>query len=195
MKRNLFAACFIFIAQYSFAQGYYQEPTKGFKKENWYIGSGVNVGFFQGWILGLNPETGYSLNKFLDVGLATNFTYITQNFSNESYRFRTLGGGPYLRGWIANQFFLTGQFEYNSIRETYKLGAVKQVFNSTAPSLLVGGGWGNRFIGQSQFYTSIMVDVLKDDNSPYYDRQNNTLLPVFRTGFLFYFRPKKQKQR
>lgn len=173
-----------------------EEERKGLKRENWYIGSGINVGFFQGWMLGLNPETGYSVGKFLDVGVATNLNYITQNIApGVSSRFTALGGGPYMRGWIANRFFITSQFEYNFIKESLVQGGVKRFFRYEAPSLLVGAGWGNRFIGGSQFYTSIMVDVLKDPNSPYVDQTNNTLLPVFRTGFLFYFRPKKERER
>jgi hypothetical protein len=180
----------LFISFLAYAQndGY----TPGFKKENLYVGAGINLGFFQGWILGLNPEVGYSVTRFMDVGLATNFNYITQNLGEGlSYRFRALGAGPYARLWIANQFFVTGQYEYNFIRETIVSGGVKQFENYQSPSFLVGGGWGSRFIGQSQFYTSIMIDVQGNENSPYIDRNTQTKLPVFRTGFLFYL-PSKQ---
>jgi hypothetical protein len=57
----------------------------------------------------------------------------------------------------------------------------------------VGGGYGSRMIGQSQFYTSIMVDVLRDRESPYIDNFGH-LQPVFRTTFLFYIRPKSQRR-
>jgi hypothetical protein len=60
--------------------------------------------------------------------------------------------------------------------------------------LLVGGGFGSRFIGNSQFYTSIMIDVMGDRNSPYVD-QYNRQLPVFRTGFNFYFGKKKMPKQ
>lgn len=39
-------------------------------------------------------------------------------------------------------------------------------------------------IGQSQFYTSIMIDAMNDPDSPYRD-QFGRVLPVFRTGFIF----------
>ena len=162
-----------------------------------YVGSGFNLGFFNGFIGGLNPEIGYSLNRFIDAGLATNFTLITQNDVNmgSTDRFTTIGAGPYVRIWPVNMLYVGGQFEYNLI--SFSTKANGEVFNRTrfsAPSMLVGAGYGNRFIGESQFYTSIMIDVLKDPRSPYTDQFNRSL-PVFRTAFLFYLRPKSQRNR
>jgi len=57
--------------------------------------------------------------------------------------------------------------------------------------MLVGVGYGTRNIGQGQFYTSIMIDAMKDFNSPYRD-QYGRVLPVFRTGFSFYLARKKR---
>jgi hypothetical protein len=172
------------------------QDTRGFRKENIFIGSGVNLGFFNGFIIGLNPEVGYSIGKILDVGVATNINYITQNAVNAQVTFRqlALGAGPFVRVWPVNRFFLGGQFEFNRISYSEKVGGqVQNKASYTAPSLLVGGGWGNRFVGQSQFYTSIMIDVLGDPLSPYTD-QFGRVQPVFRTGFLFYLRPKNQQQ-
>jgi len=109
MKKSLFLLLMLMTSFFSFAQ-YEKEDEKerGFNRDQLFIGTSINVGFSQGWILGLNPEVGYSLNNFLDVGIGTNFNYITQNFgSGVSYRFLALGGGAYLRGWIINQFFIT----------------------------------------------------------------------------------------
>lgn len=192
MKKSKLFLLFLFCTLLSFSQ----DKEKGFKKEHLFIGSGINLGFFNGFILGLNPEIGYSLNKFVDVGVATNFSYITQNYINspETDRLLIIGGGPYIRFWPVNMIYLGGQFEYNAISFSTKDGGlVYNKSNFSAPSILVGGGYGNRFIGQSQFYTSIMVDVLKDPKSPYID-QYNRLQPVFRTAFLFYLRPKSQRR-
>lgn len=197
MKKIIVFGLFIFYSTFSFSQSKDEEQVeRGFKKENVFVGSGINLGFFNGFILGLNPEIGYSLNKFVDVGVATNFSYITQNdqFSSTTYRQLAVGIGPFVRIWPVNMIFVGGQFEYNNISYSIKQnGSVNLKENRNAPSMLVGGGYGNRFIGQSQFYTSIMVDVLKDENSPYID-QFNRMLPVFRTTFTFYLRPKNQRR-
>jgi hypothetical protein len=165
-----------------------EEEKGGWKPDHLFIGTGINLGFSNGFIIGLNPEVGYSINRFLDAGIATNLTYITQRsyYANESARYLAIGGGPFVRFWPVRMIFLGGQFEYNAI--TYKElvdGATvyKEKFN--ASSLLVGLGYGNRMIGQSQFYTSIMIDALNDVNSPYRD-QFGRVMPVFRTGFIFY---------
>ncbi len=192
MKRLLIALVLFSVVNNATAQDEGYQP--GFKKQNLYLGAGLNAGFFQGWILGINPEAGYSVTRFLDLGLATNFNYITQNSGPElTFRFRTLGAGPYVRVWIANQFFVTAQYEYNFTRATSISSGVKTISNFEAPSLLVGGGYGNRFIGSSQFFTTIMIDVTRNINSPYYDAVNNVSLPVFRTGFLFYLPSKEQR--
>ncbi len=165
-----------------------KEENGGWKSNHLFIGSGLNLGFSNGFIIGLNPEIGYSLNRFLDAGIATNLTYITQRsqVSNTSGRYLAIGAGPFLRIWPVPMIFLGSQYEYNAI--TYKEvtgGTTVYTEKRNAGSLLVGIGYGNRVVGQSQFYTSIMIDALNNENSPYRD-QFGRVLPVFRTGFLFY---------
>jgi hypothetical protein len=170
-----------------------EEEKGGWKSDHLFLGTGLNLGFSNGFIIGLNPEVGYSINKFIDAGIATNLTYITQRslYANSSIRYLALGGGPFVRIWPVNMIFLGGQYEYNSISESQKTdGVITGKFKANANSLLVGLGYGNRTIGQSQFYTSIMIDALNDINSPYRD-QYRRVLPVFRTGFIFYLGRKK----
>ena len=194
MKKSLFFLLMLLTSFLSFAQNAEEdEKEKGFKRDQLFIGTGVNLGFFNGFIVGLNPEIGYSLNRFVDVGIGTNVNLITQNDPNSptTYRQWTFGGGPFVRVWPVNMLFIGGQFEYNSIAYSVKSGG-DIVFkeNRNAPSILVGAGYGNRTIGGNQFYTSIMVDVLRNPNSPYIDSYRR-LQPVFRTTFLFYFKPKR----
>ncbi len=187
--KKLMLSLLLIMVSVSFLQAQDVEEEKGgWKPDHLFIGSGINLGFSNGFIIGLNPEVGYSINRFLDAGIATNLTYVTQRsyYANESARYLALGGGPFVRFWPVRMIFIGGQFEYNAI--TYKEvvdGATvyKEKFN--ASSLLVGLGYGNRMIGHSQFYTSIMIDALNDVNSPYRD-QFGRVQPVFRTGFIFY---------
>lgn len=90
--------------------------------------------------------------------------------------------------------FIGGQYEYNSIKLSEKVGnTITFREKHTASSLLVGAGYGNRMIGESQFYTSIMIDAMNDEYSPYRD-QYGRVLPVFRTGFIFYLGRGKRNQ-
>lgn len=165
-----------------------KEEKGGWKPDHLFIGSGINLGFSNGFIIGLNPEIGYSINNFLDAGIATNLTYVTQRsyYANQSARYLALGAGPFLRVWPVRMIFLGGQLEFNDI--TYREvvdGVTTYREKASATSLLVGLGYGNRMVGHSQFYTSIMIDALDDVNSPYRD-QFGRVMPVFRTGFIFY---------
>ncbi len=179
-----------------FAQDEDEDEKKGgWKKDHLFIGTGLNLGFSNGFIIGLNPEMGYSINKIIDAGIATNITYVTQRsqVANNSIRYLAIGAGPFVRIWPIRSIFIGGQYEYNKITISQKVsGTVTDKMNANASSILVGAGYGTRMIGQSQFYTSIMIDALSDVNSPYRD-QYGRVLPVFRTGFIFYIGRNKNK--
>lgn len=173
-----------------------KEEKGGWNTNNLFIGTGLNLGFSNGFIIGLNPEIGYSLNKVIDAGLSTNLTYVTQRsqLSNSSVRYLAVGGGPFVRIWPISQLFIGGQYEYNRISISQKVnGTITDKESANSSSFLAGVGYGRRVIGQSQFYTSIMIDLLKDINSPYRDSFGR-MLPVFRTGFIFYLGRKKNNE-
>ncbi len=193
MKKKLFTLLLLSMA-FNAAMAQDEEEKKGFDANRLFLGSGVNLGFSNGFIIGLNPEIGYSLNKVLDIGIATNLTYVTQRYQsvNITARYLALGGGPFLRIWPIEQLFIGGQFEYNKISYSEKTASgIINKAKAEAPSMLVGIGYGTRNIGRGQFYTSVMIDAMKDFNSPYRD-QYGRVLPVFRTGFSFYFGRKKE---
>ncbi len=194
MKKKLLAAFLLSVTLLT-VQAQDDDEKKGWRGDHVFIGTGLNLGFSRGFIIGLNPEFGYSINKVLDAGIAMNLTYVTQQYQsvNITARYLALGGGPFLRIWPIEQLFAGGQLEYNRISYSEKTdGAIINKTKVTAPSLLVGVGYGSRIIGRGQFYTSIMIDVLNDINSPYRD-QFSRVLPVFRTGFSFYLGRKNRK--
>ena len=128
--------------------------------------------------------------------MATNITYITQRsqFINSSIRYLAIGGGPFVRIWPLRSIFIGAQYEYNKISISQKdNGVITDKASATASSLLIGAGYGTRNIGQSQFYTSILIDAMNDENSPYRDSFGR-VLPVFRTGFIFYFGRKEKDE-
>ena len=181
--RKLILSALLFVAASTFLLAQDEEEEKGgWKSNHLFIGSGINLGFSNGFIIGLNPEVGYSISKILDAGIADRY----RRLCSPGLRYTAIGGGPFVRLWPARMFFVGAQFEYNSIGISEKLNnVVTKLESATAPSLLLGLGYGNRMIGQSQFYTSIMIDAMNDPDSPYRD-QFGRVLPVFRTGFIFY---------
>jgi hypothetical protein len=194
MNKKLIAVIFSSLL-FTAAMAQKEDDERGFKSDHVFIGSGLNLGFSNGFIIGLNPEFGYSINRVLDAGIAMNLTYVTQRNPNVNItaRYLALGGGPFVRIWPIEQLFIGGQFEYNKISYSEKTDAgIINKATANAPSFLVGAGYGIRTIGNMQFYTSIMIDAMKDFNSPYRD-QYGRVLPVFRTGFSFYLGRKKNR--
>jgi outer membrane protein assembly factor BamA len=86
-----------------------EDPRKGkFKQENIFLGTGLNLGLSdRSFNVGLNPEIGYSITRWLDAGVALNLNYFSQNasdFSSKRYRNFNYGGGTFLRIWPVTFF-------------------------------------------------------------------------------------------
>ncbi len=173
------------------------EPSKGFKKENIFLGGSLALGYASyTFNIGATPEIGYTIAPWLDAGLAFNINYqtVSANYYNGNTGVKTFnyGGGPFVRLYPINFLFLQGQFERNWLDQkvTYS-GGSKQSFNYQANSFLAGIGYSQRIIGQSSFYTVLMIDLMTDRNSPYRD-YNNAAIPILRAGFNFYLRPSRK---
>jgi hypothetical protein len=171
------------------------EKKTGFKKENIFMGSSLNLGFSgQSFTIGLNPEIGYSVNKWLDAGVSFNFNYFSQNTSElgGSTQFRNFnyGGGPYVRIWPINFLFIQALPEYNwtDSKQTNIYTNESLTYKNNVGSLLLGIGYGSRTVGSRFSYFTLMIDVLQNANSPYRDPYTNDPLPVLRAGFGFYLK-------
>ncbi len=192
MKKIIFAALLLFIAFAVNAQDEEKETKKPiFKKENLFTGGGVTVSFYSGGtVLGISPVFGYSINRFVDAGAIMNFTYtgITE-YSGDKYRQYVYGPGVFARIYPVKFLFVQGTFEHNFISETFKpsYGGPTEKYKVDANSLLVGGGYcsGRDEAGAVFYYLSIMVDVIKDHNSPYVELLQNgsyRALPIIKAG-------------
>ncbi len=180
-----------------FAQDEKEEQDKGFKKENLFTGGSITASFYTGGaILGVNPVFGYKLANWVDAGIAFNYTYqgARDNYVfNDKIRQNVYGPGAFVRLYPVRFFFLQGQFEHNFTHEKYidDIGNVTK-WQTDANSLLLGGGIaeGRQPGSNTFFYISLLVDVLKDQYSPYvnnvYDGSGNLLrtdlVPIIRAG-------------
>ncbi len=167
---------------------------------NLVIGGGA--GSFQ---LGLNPEMYKRVNDYVDIGAATNLFFQTFNptISNGlpgvSSRSFQLGAGAFTRIWPLEKFFIQIQPEYNYTWSRFKdrgtegvnAGASRSI-RFGAESLLAGIGYGTRS-ENGMTYFSVMIDLLKNPNSPYRDGFNRAD-PIIRAGFAFSLLNTKKKQ-
>ncbi|MBS1729256.1 MAG: hypothetical protein JSS67_00615 [Bacteroidetes bacterium] len=174
------------------------ETSKGFQKENIFLGGGLNLGFGTGSFgVGLNPEVGYSIANWMDAGIAINASYQSINadynygYSQKSFNY---GAGIFTRIYPIQFLFLQIQPEHNWSNNTLKDPSTNfsQKINFQSNSLLAGIGYANRIVGQGNFYTVIMIDLMSDLHSPYRDGYNH-ILPVIRAGFNFYLKPSVKK--
>jgi hypothetical protein len=178
-----------------------QEETSGFKKENLFTGGDLELGFSTyGTDLGINPVLGYSINKWLDAGIAFNFDYNSEKYYDDfgnlyqTIRQTVYGPGAFLKFYPADFLFLQAQFEENFITEKYVVPGSNPVAlpSATAPSFLVGIGYaGGREGTRSLFYyIAVLADVAGNANSPYLDHTYNSdgtpasssIIPIIRAG-------------
>ena len=168
-----------------------------FKNENIFIGTGLNIGIAnKSFNIGINPEIGYSITKWLDAGFVFNLNYFSQGptiYSNIKYQNLSYGTGSFIRIWPVSFFNIQVQPEFNWINSTQKnmSSNTSMKYSYNAGSLLVGIGYGSHFIGNRYSYFTLMMDVLQDKNSPYRDQFNDPI-PVFKAGFGMYLKPSKR---
>jgi len=174
------------------------DEQKGkFKRENVFLGTSLNLGISnRSFNVGVNPEMGYSITRWLDAGVSLNINYFSQNaseFSNIRFRNFNFGGGPFLRVWPLSFLHFQVQPEYNWINSSQKNMLTGQTgkYTFNAGSLLVGVGYGTRILGAHYSYVTLMIDVTQDLNSPYRDQYNDPL-PIFRAGFGMYLKPRRR---
>jgi hypothetical protein len=197
MKKIILALVMLNLTTASFCQyekdGDDEEKKGGFKKENLFTGGSATASFFNGQtVLGINPYFGYSLNKFLDVAFVANFTYAGErDYTGAKYRQWVYGPGAFVRVFPIKMIFLHGGFEHNFISLKYippaNSGGVTEKFKIESNSFLVGGGYCSDRTGTKSFfyYLSVMVDISKNQNSPYIEQlQDGSLraIPIIRAG-------------
>ena len=173
----------------------------GFDKHKLFAGGSLNLGYGGGSVsnfaIGILPEIGYSVKEWLDAGFAFSLNYYSSTefhdpsgvYSSAGYKATSYGAGIFARIHPIEGYFIQVQPEFNhyNIKETYSGDPTyPKSYSQTSTSVLVGIGWGRRIIGESSFFTTLMVDLGKEKLTPYKDSQGN-LIPVIRTGFNFYF--------
>ncbi|WP_439506936.1 hypothetical protein [Sediminibacterium sp.] len=199
MKKRIGVFIFIFFGITNLsAQIETPEKPLGFDRSRVFIGSSLNLGLSNRFFnLGLNPQIGYSLNNWVDVGVAMNLNYYSQSataFDPFKYKNFNYGGGAFLRIWPINFLHLQIQPEYNWISSSQTDAATGQSYRLKfqAPSLLAGIGYGSREIGSRLSHFTIMIDLNQAVNSPYRNGIAGDPQPIFRGGFGFYLNPKKR---
>ncbi len=168
------------------------DKKKLFNKENLFTGGTANLAFGNlSTSVGIIPFFGYSINKFVDVGVTVQYTYISERdypYIGDKVRQKVFGPGAFVRLFPFDFLFAQAQYEFNMIRIKYlpyNSGGYKEKYKLDAHSLLVGGGYagGKDWPSEkSYYYVSVLWDIAKAYNSPYKDNLNRAV-PIIRAGY------------
>ena len=172
-----------------------EEETRGFKKENLFIGGDITLAFSNVYTaLGASPYIGYSLNKYVDVAISTSFIYTSEwdyPFPGDKIKQIQYGPGAFVRVYPLKFLYAQVQYEHNFMNYKYlpgeysnNVGYLKTIENYDANSILVGGGFAGGRQGKrsSFYYISILWDVGGSKYSPYIDEYHRAI-PIFRAGY------------
>ncbi|MDQ2862724.1 MAG: hypothetical protein M3R50_03565 [Bacteroidota bacterium] len=183
---------FVCLSLHSFAQSDEEKPPakKGFQKDRLFTGGSATIGFSSySTILGIDPQLGYSITSWADVGVNLNLNYTSQRdyqTYGDKLRQTVYGPGAFARLFPVKFLFASAQYEYNIIHVKYipvNNGPYNK-YSVNASSLLLGAGYaGGRDMGNNTYYfLSISWDVLGDKNSPYIDGLGRSS-PIIRAGY------------
>ncbi|MFT3904136.1 MAG: hypothetical protein QM727_13250 [Niabella sp.] len=194
MKKFYYTACllalyFLIGAIPAFSQNEYEDfsqkphnttTTDKSWKQNLFTGGNISAGFYNGGsTLGISPMMGYHFNRYVDGGVVLNYMYNSRRdyyYEGDKYKQHNYGAGVFGRVFPVDFLFVQAQLEQNFMNARYRTSIADplKTVNKNAPSLLLGGGYASgRSEGQNTFfYISVMVDVLKNHNSPYVDVDN-----------------------
>lgn len=214
VKRIFVAVMLLGAVSTAMAQEHYNRPSRqeretytddetyghGFQREHLFIGGNIGLGYdTYSFNAGLSPEIGYSIASWLDLGALVNLNYTSiraDQYYNNNIRQRSFnyGIGGFARVYPLPFLFLQAGPEYNWIHYTLTNFNTSphqsESLTTSAPSLLVGIGYGQRMVGKSTMHLALMVDLLNNPQSPYRDG-NGALIPVLKAGFDIYFHPKR----
>jgi hypothetical protein len=200
MKKIILSLIVFFsINMVAYSQEEAPPQEKGFKKENFFSGGSIALSFFNSsFLIGANPVFGYSLAKWVDIGVVGNYNYASYHDYyqiNDRLHQSIYGGGFFTRLFPVKFLFAQGQMEHNWISQKYfyTAGGQNVKDNVSSNSLLVGAGYttGRDPVLKSMYgYFAILFDVLKEKNSPYvtydFDNYGNIInthpVPIIRAG-------------
>lgn len=200
MLKKQLLTCLVLLCSMQFAKAQdIVKTTPALIERPLFIGGNIVVGGGSGWFqLGLNPELSKRMNQWVDIGGAVNLLYSASNpnfLSSTRTRSFQFGVGGFTRIWPAERFFLQVQPEYNwnwtnmkDMSTNSETSGASRKIRYGAESILAGIGYGSRSEHGMTYFT-LMIDLLKNPNSPYRDGYNRAD-PFVKAGFALPIRSK-----
>ncbi|MEI6489677.1 MAG: hypothetical protein WCP52_11985 [Bacteroidota bacterium] len=138
-----------------------EEAEDSFWKKT-FFGGGLGLSFGNPTYVDVSPILGYRINEKVHAGVGVNYQYYEYDYG--SYRFTTniYGGSVFGRYYIKKDFFTHGEIEY------LNLAAYNNIEKRIGvTSVLVGGGYIQRFSQYSGIVAMVLYNLTQNDYSPY----------------------------
>ncbi len=128
MKKTMiiiFGICFAGLSVLAQDEEDKKENEVGFKKENLFTGGSISLAFYNNtFLVGGSPVFGYSLAKWVDLGVVANYNYtsyrdVTYYGSDDKLRQSVYGGGSFIKIYPVRFLFAQAQVEHNFIKQKY----------------------------------------------------------------------------
>ena len=111
----LFCLCFTAASVWAQDEEEREEKEGGFKKENLFTGGSISLAFYNNtFLVGGSPVFGYSLTKWVDLGVVANYNYtsyrdVSYYGSDDKLRQSVYGGGSFIRLYPVRFLFAQAQ--------------------------------------------------------------------------------------
>lgn len=199
MNKSTLLICFLLICFSSIRAQDIVKTNPALIERPVFIGGNIVLGGGSGWFqFGINPEAYKKVNQWIDMGGAVNLLYSASNpnfLSSTRTRSFQFGMGGFARIWPAERFFFQVQPEYNwnwtnmkDMSTNSETSGASRKIRYGAESILAGIGYGSRSEHGMTYFT-LMIDLLKNPNSPSRDGYNRAD-PFVKAGFALPIRSK-----
>lgn len=151
-------------------------PPKFFDPSKMYTGGNFGLQFGTITFIDLSPLIGYRVTDKISVGVGITYQYYRYKSSSYDFQTNVYGGRVFARYFIRKNLFAHTEYEILNL-QAYDLYPPQRV---NVGSLLVGGGYIQRFGNSSGFTAMILYNLTPSTYTPY---QN----PIIRMGMIIGF--------
>ena len=133
-------------------------------KDKIYYGGSVTLSFGNATRIGVYPMIAYKVRPKLSFGVEAGYEYL--NYDNSGRSAHNYGGSVFGRYRLVPQLYAHAEYQLVNYEFFDVFGASSR---ETVPFLLLGGGYTQKVGPRTWAYGEVLVDVLRDDQSPYDD--------------------------
>jgi hypothetical protein len=134
--------------------------------ERLYFGGTIGFSFGNYTRFSVSPLVGYRLARMWSIGGRVMYEYVKDKRYAVDFTSHNYGGSLFARFRPISQLYLHGEYVYMSYKWKSDIGESDREW---VPYLLLGGGIVQPISTRASAFVEVLVDVLRDEDSPYDD--------------------------